>query len=182
MDFFRQAGIAVILVTLTLVIQCSGMAALIDWGIKHFEKEKYRIGAVRSAELIVRFATAMIFLHLSQILLWAVFYRWSSFRSWESAFYFSITSYSTVGYGDLIPPSKWRNLGPMESMTGVLMCGLSASFLFAIVTRLVDRETRRLPVDADGSQSMDRSPEPEHSSVPRRDWVMTGPRSDSGEV
>ena len=28
----------------------------------------------------------------------------------------------------------------VESIIGVLMCGLSASFLFAIVTRLVERE------------------------------------------
>jgi hypothetical protein len=37
-------------------------------------------------------------------------------------------------------PQKWRTLGPVESIIGVLMCGLSASFLFAIVSRLVDRE------------------------------------------
>jgi hypothetical protein len=30
----------------------------------------------------------------------------------------------------------------VESVIGVLMCGLSASFLFAIVSRLVDREAR----------------------------------------
>ncbi len=36
----------------------------------------------------------------------------------------------------------WRSLGPVESIIGVLMCGLSASFLFAIVSRLVDRETK----------------------------------------
>jgi hypothetical protein len=30
----------------------------------------------------------------------------------------------------------------VESLIGVLMCGLSASFLFAIVSRLVDREAR----------------------------------------
>jgi voltage-gated potassium channel len=31
-------------------------------------------------------------------------------------------------------------LGPVESVTGVLMCGLSVSLLFAIVTFLVQRE------------------------------------------
>ena len=30
----------------------------------------------------------------------------------------------------------------MESIIGMLLCGLSASFLFAIVTRLVEREAR----------------------------------------
>jgi len=79
-----------------------------------------------------------------QILLWAGFYRWTCFPSLESAFYFSTASYSTVGYGDLLLPQMWRSLGPVESVTGVLMCGLSASFLFAIVTQLVARELRFL--------------------------------------
>ena len=145
MDLLRQIGVAVILVTLTLSIQCGGMATFINWGIAHFGRERYRLGPVRSAELIVRFASVMICLHMSQILLWAAFYGWRCFDSWESAFYFSITSYSTVGYGDVVLPEAWRNLGPAESVTGVLMCGLSASFLFAIVTRLVDREMRTSP-------------------------------------
>jgi hypothetical protein len=52
------------------------------------------------------------------------------------------SSYATVGYGDIVLPQMWRTLGPVESIIGELMCGLSASFLFAIVSRLVDRETR----------------------------------------
>jgi voltage-gated potassium channel len=162
MAFLRQAGVAVILVTLTLSLQCGGMATLINWGIAHFAREQYRLGAVRSAALMVRLATAMICLHMTQILQWAVFYRWRCFSSWETAFYFSTTSYSTVGYGDLVLPPQWRDLGPVESITGVLMCGLSASFLFAIVTRLVDRETRLSPEQLPG---MERAPAPEHSSV-----------------
>jgi hypothetical protein len=72
----------------------------------------------------------------------AGFYRWLCFRLREPAFYFSAANYATVGYGDVVLPQMWRNLGPMESIIGVLMCGLSASFLFAIVSRLVDRETK----------------------------------------
>jgi uncharacterized protein YlaN (UPF0358 family) len=34
----------------------------------------------------------------------------------------------------------WRTIGPVESIIGVLMFGLSAGLLFAIVSRLVDRE------------------------------------------
>src|SRR5882762_3013810 len=64
------------------------------------------------------------------------------FRSWESAFYFWSARYATVGYGDVVLPWTWRTLGPVESIIGVLMCGLSASFLYAVVSRLVDREVR----------------------------------------
>jgi hypothetical protein len=52
------------------------------------------------------------------------------------------SSNATVDYGDIVLPQMWRSLGPVESIIGVLMCGLSASFLFAIVSRLVDRETK----------------------------------------
>lgn len=145
MWFFHQACAAVVLVTLTLSIECAGMAALINWGLDHLTRNVHRLGPAHSAALMVRHTTVMVVLHIVQILLWAAFYRWKCFASWESAFYFSTASYSTVGYGDLVLPRTWRNLGPVESMTGVLMCGLSASFLFAIVTRLVDREVRLTP-------------------------------------
>ena len=140
MGFLRQAVPAAILVTLTLVTQSAGMGALIHWGRAQFRRELHRLGPLRSAALIVRFMSVMMVFHLLQILLWAGFYRWNCFPSWENAFYFSAASFSTVGYGDLVLPQAWRSLGPVESVTGVLMCGLSASFLFTIVSRLVQRE------------------------------------------
>jgi voltage-gated potassium channel len=83
-----------------------------------------------------------VLLHGLAILLWAGFYRSRCFPSWEIAFYFSASSYSTAGYGDVVLPSTWRLLGPLESVTGVLMCGISISVLFALVTCLLDRDTR----------------------------------------
>ena len=45
-----------------------------------------------------------------------------------------------TGYGDVVLPSEWRMLGPIESILGVLMCGLSVNLLFAIATRLIGRQ------------------------------------------
>jgi len=142
MIFLREGGAAIVLVTLTLSLQCAGMAAVISWARTSFAPGVLRLGPIRSAMLMMRVMTAFICLHLLEILLWTVFYRWFCFPSLESAFYFSAASYATVGYGDVVLPQLWRTLGPVESIIGVLMCGLSASFLFAIVSRLVDREAR----------------------------------------
>src|SRR6266404_1226794 len=142
MIFVREGSAAVVLVTLTLSLQCAGMAAMIAWTTTSLAPDVHRLGPLRSALLMVRLMTAFIGLHVLEILLWAGFYRWLCFTSWESAFYFSAASYATVGYGDVVLPWMWRTLGPVESIIGVLMCGLSASFLFAIVSRLVDREVR----------------------------------------
>src|SRR5258707_4575798 len=140
MIFVRQGSAAVVLVTLTLSLQCAGMAAMIAWTRTSLAPDVHRLGPLRSALLMVRLMTAFIGLHVLEILLWAGFYRWLCFTSWESAFYFSAASYATVGYGDVVLPWTWRGLGPVESIIGVLMCGLSASFLFAVVSRLGDRE------------------------------------------
>ena len=140
MVFAHQAFTTIVLVTLTLVLQSAGMAALIEWARAHLPRAVHRFGPWRSGVLMVRLTTLIVCLHMLQILLWASFYRLYCFSHSESAFYFFATSYSTVGYGDLVLPQAWRLLGPMESITGVLMCGLSVSFLYAVVHWLVERD------------------------------------------
>lgn len=141
MTFARQAGTAVLLVTLTLWIQCFGIAVLIHWARTSIDRGVAHLSPLYAAGLMIRFSILVIVLHFSQILLWSVFYRWDCLPTWESSFYFSATSYSTVGYGDVILPRVWRLLGPVESVTGVLMCGISVSFLFVVASKLVERET-----------------------------------------
>jgi voltage-gated potassium channel len=148
MEFISVAGAGAVLVALTLSLQCAGMAALIHWARAYFARSMYGIGAMHAAVLMMRATSVIVVLHLLQILVWAGFYRRNFLRSWESAFYFSTANYSTVGAGDLTLPRSWRNLGALESITGVLMCGLSASFLFALVMRLVQREARSAAIPA----------------------------------
>jgi voltage-gated potassium channel len=140
MIFLQQAGIALFLVALTLWLQCGGIAALITWVRTAVAADIHKLGPFHIAALVVRLTTVMVTLHLLEILLWAGCYRWICFSSWDCAFYFSASSYTTVGYGDVSLPLKWRMLGPLESMAGVLMCGISASLLFAMATRLIARE------------------------------------------
>lgn len=145
MIVFHQALTAVLLLILTLWLQCAGVAALIAWLRRVAARNIYRLSPMRSAGLVVKSTVAIIVLHGLVILLWASFYRARCLPSWELAFYFSSSSYATVGYGDVVLPSNWRLLGPLESMTGVLMCGLSVGILFALVTRLVDRGAQSTP-------------------------------------
>jgi hypothetical protein len=114
------------------------------------------IWTLRSAALVIRLTSLTVCLHMLTILPWACFYRWNCFPTWESAIYFSAASYSTVGASDLVLPRTWRTLCPIESIVGVLMCGLSASFLFAIVTSLIRRDTgaEREEVHADSTSSL----------------------------
>jgi hypothetical protein len=144
MTLFHEISTAVLLILLTLWLQCGGLAALIFWARRVVARDLHRLGLFRSAALVVRLTAAVIVLQGVLILFWAGCYRWLCLKSWESAVYFSASSYVAVGYGDVVLPSNWRMSGPLESIMGVLMCGVSVSVLFATVTRLVSPEGRTL--------------------------------------
>jgi hypothetical protein len=144
MILLNQVAAAVLLLGLTLCLQCAGVTTLIEWLKRVLTRDIHKHGPAYSATLVLKSTVAIVILHGLVILLWASFYRTRCFPSWELAFYFSASSYSTMGYGDLILPSNWRLLGPLEGITGVLMCGISVSVLFALVTRLLDREAQSL--------------------------------------
>jgi Ion channel len=87
--------------------------------------------------LLIRIASWLVLLHLLEISLWALLYTWGhAMPDVHAAFYFSSVTYTTVGYGDLVLPEAWRLIGGVEALTGLLMCGWSTGFFFALVSRL----------------------------------------------
>jgi hypothetical protein len=76
--------------------------------------------------------------HLIQIALWAVVFLISGEMSaFEKAFYFSAENYTSLGYGDIVLSERWRLLGPLEAVNGLLLFGLSTAVMFTIMSRLI---------------------------------------------
>ena len=77
---------------------------------------------------------ALLLLHLAEAIVWALFYVLvGALPDLETAAYFSLTSYTTVGYGDVVLPAAWRLLGPIEAAVGVLMLGWSTGILIVVI-------------------------------------------------
>lgn len=80
--------------------------------------------------------------HLLQIAIWAgLFMYLDEFSVFETAFYHSTVNFASLGYGDIVMSEKWRLLGALEASNGVLMFGLSAGTLLAVMTNLFARHT-----------------------------------------
>jgi hypothetical protein len=60
------------------------------------------------------------------------------FPDFEASLYFSLTSYTTVGYGDVVPLPTWRLVGPLEAAVGVLMLSWSTGFIVAAVQQILN--------------------------------------------
>jgi hypothetical protein len=94
--------------------------------------------------IFVLLAGWMILFHLVEITVWASFYVWErAMPDLQSALYFSAVTYTTTGYGDVVLPSEWRLVGAVEALTGILMCGWSTGFFFAVVHRMVEPKAIR---------------------------------------
>ncbi|MFI5459983.1 MAG: ion channel [Isosphaerales bacterium] len=81
--------------------------------------------------------------HLVQIALWAAAFLLCGLVSkLETAFYLSAQSYTALGYGDVPLSERWRLLGPIEAINGLLFFGLSTAVLFAIMNQLIAHRLR----------------------------------------
>ena len=133
--------IAWFLTALCVIVHAMGMTLLLRWVNRAVE----RIGARFwfSTWMLVRTAGWIILLHLVEIAIWAFFYTWKhGMPDLQSAFYFSAVTYTTTGYGDLLLPNEWRLVGGIEPLTGILMCGWSAAFFFAVVSRMYQTQPK----------------------------------------
>jgi hypothetical protein len=91
-------------------------------------------GRLGAEFLLAQLVGSLLLLHLAEAIVWALFFRLvGGLPDLESAVYFSLTSYTTVGYGDLVLPAPWRLLGPIEAAVGVLMLGWSTGILVIVI-------------------------------------------------
>ena len=92
---------------------------------------------LRTELLMAQLVGTLLLLHLAEAVVWALFFQLvGALPDLESAAYFSLTSYTTVGYGDVVVAKPWRMLGPLEAAVGVLMLGWSTGVLVAAIGRV----------------------------------------------
>ena len=100
----------------------------------------------RPTWLLIRVASWLVLLHLLEISIWALLYTWGhAIPDAHAAFYFSSVTYTTTGYGDIVLPEAWRLIGGVEALTGILMCGWSTGFFFAILSNIYRSQQAKIP-------------------------------------
>ncbi len=134
---FYQIFIGSLLIILTIAVEVTfieiAIAALRKAG-RHFTHE------ARTFKLI-GFLTATTLWLLAAlsigIWIWAIaFVLLGAFETLESALYFSMVAFTTLGLGDLTLPKEWRLLSGMIAANGLVLFGLNTAFLIDVMARL----------------------------------------------
>jgi hypothetical protein len=129
--------LAALMVGLTVTIHFFGLVGLM-WVLRH---HGHRFHARESwsglgASILVVVIGLMAILTAEMWLYAVVYLAIGALGDLETAVYFSITSFTTLGFGDVVLDRKWRLLGAIEGANGLLLFGWSTAFLFDIIRRL----------------------------------------------
>lgn len=85
--------------------------------------------------IVLQMVGLLLMLHLLEAGVWAsVYFMLGTLPDFETAVYFSLTSYTTLGYGDVLLPVPWRLFGPFEGAVGILMFGWSTGIMVATIS------------------------------------------------
>ena len=105
------------------------------------ERSKSRSAFLLVAIMIPTVAVLMI-THTFEVFVWASGYMLVNAAPTEpfsDLVYFAFVNYTTLGYGDIVPTVRWRLLGPMTAMNGVLLFGWSTAVIFEVLRRTLER-------------------------------------------
>jgi hypothetical protein len=136
--------VAFILMAACVVLHAAGLTVAMRW----LKRSLAPLGgtAWRRIRLLIEVAGLTVLVHLVEITAWAVYFAGSgAMPDIDSALYFSAVTYTTTGYGDLVLPEGWRLVGGIEALTGILMCGWSTGFFFAVVNQIFMQDTKTSP-------------------------------------
>jgi voltage-gated potassium channel len=124
------------LVCTTVIVHALGTLEAIAHLGRIWQRRRRTPGQLAAEFQIVRTVAILLCLHLAEALIWAAFYLAANvLPDFETSVYFSITSYTTMGYGDVVLHAPWRLLGPIEGAVGILMFGWSTAIIVTAVGR-----------------------------------------------
>ncbi|MFK7944386.1 MAG: ion channel [Paracoccaceae bacterium] len=129
-------GSAVIAVAIAIQASMIGVAAMFR---PHVARRLHRVKLSTMTLVISISALWMLAGMTVSVWAWAVTLRIAgAFDGLEPALYFALASYTTLGFGDLLPPQEWRILGAMIGANGMLGFGLATAAMVEFITRLRD--------------------------------------------
>jgi hypothetical protein len=132
----KQVVLAMLLSSATVLIHVVGIVYAVLPLTGRQQRKVERGGFAVPVMALSRLVSGLLVLHLVEMSVWAIaFASLAVLPDFETSLYFSLTSYTTVGYGDVLPSREWRLVGPIEAAVGVLMLGLSTSFIVATLQR-----------------------------------------------
>src|SRR5689334_7911074 len=129
-------AIATFMVGLTVMVHFFGLLGLL-WVLRQ-RAHRFDHGAWSHQGAAILFVVlGLMLMPTIEVWLYAgAFLAIGALHDFETAIYFSTTSFTTLGYGDVVLDKQWRLVGAIEGANGLLLFGWSTAFLFSLISRM----------------------------------------------
>ena len=137
---FEVIGTGLLIMFITTVIHAVFMMAInsvLEWRLARFGPAKGHIDKA----VLVSFLTLWMFLAIIlEVWMWALLYLYdpsiTTLPDMETAFYFSMVTFTTLGYGDVVLTGQWRTLASIQAANGVIVFGWTTALIFYFMQRI----------------------------------------------
>ena len=131
-----QLALGTLVIAINAVIQAemfTAVAPQLEKIIVHLRRFFRRF--TNTATIVIGVLFVML-VQTANVWVWAVtFYLAGVFHSFEPSLYFSLVTFSTLGFGDIILDEKWRILSGLTAANGLLSFGWSTAYMVELVRR-----------------------------------------------
>ncbi len=137
----ENLALSTLMVALTVVIHFAGLASVSAIVRRRLHARPEPGPVVVQGAGVVAVVLLLFALHMIEIWTYAIVYLMlDQFETLEIAVYFSTSTFTTVGFGDLVLGEDWRLFSAIQSANGFLLIGWSTAYLVTVITRVRDVE------------------------------------------
>ena len=120
----------------TTVMHLAGISLVARLVKKHADHWRYRHPFIR-ARKTGGVVLLMLFFSFVEIAVWAgVYLLVGAVEKLEAALYFSLVTFTTLGYGDVLLDERWRLMAAFEAANGIIIFGMTTAVVVAVVQRV----------------------------------------------
>jgi hypothetical protein len=128
------------MMVLTIIIHAMfmvGGAKMAKWRQAHFGRVR---NEMEKAALLSVLTVWMFLAIVIEAWLWALLYLFhplvSTLPDLETAFYFSMVTFTTLGFGDVVLAGQWRTLASIQAANGVIIFGWTTALIFYFIQQI----------------------------------------------
>jgi len=126
----------ILLIVLTILLHGGITRYVIYLAKRRANTDKKRIKYIIEFQ-IARIVLILFFASVFEAFIWGLSYIvLGAIQGFEKALYFSIVTFTTLGYGDITLPEGWRLLASFEAATGIIIFGWTTAIVMAVVQKL----------------------------------------------
>ena len=138
---FKILIIGFAIIAINVILQALATTYWVKRVRQKIDKRKGQLTTWWIFKVLIQSFLGLTFLHTLHSLVWAFSINLipavqADFESFNDIFYYSIVTFTTLGYGDMTISSTWKLLSGIEAINGIMLIGWSTALMYSLIQNI----------------------------------------------